>query len=198
LPKKEYNNPLYQIKRSESLLRQLLHSIGYPQAIETNIVFINPEFTLYQAPLIKQFIFPTQIKNYFEKLDTFNTSINNSDKNLANKLVSLHIEKSPYTQLPLYKYEQLKKGINCRFCKSFAISVRGQKCVCGSCGYEETVETAIVRTVKELKLLIPDWKITNSGVMEWCGGVINCRKRVSRILRKNFKPSGELRWTIYE
>lgn len=197
LPKKEYSNPLHQIKRSESLLRQLLQNNGYNLPIEANIVFINPEFTLYQAPLNKHFIFPTQVKSYIQKLNEVESRNNDECRHLANKLASLHIEKSPYTQLPSYKFEHLKKGVNCRFCYSFSISVCEQKCVCGSCGFEENVETAIVRTIKELKLLFPDWKITNSGVLEWCE-IVNCRKRISRILRKNFKSVGKLRWTFYE
>lgn len=197
LPKKEYSNPQHQLKRSKSLLRQLLQNNGYNLSIEANIVFINPEFTLYQAPLNKHFIFPTQVKSYIQKLNAVQISSSDECSHLASKLVSLHIEKSPYTQLPEYKFEQLKKGVYCRFCYSFSISVRGQICICGSCGYEESVETAIVRTIKELMLLFPELKITNSVVMVWCG-LVNCRKRISRILRKNFNAVGKLRWTFYK
>ena len=68
-PNYEYNNPLHQINRSESLLRQMLQNIGYPFPLEANVVFINPEFTMYQAPLKKPFIYPTQVKSYLKKLE---------------------------------------------------------------------------------------------------------------------------------
>ncbi|TCJ04114.1 nuclease-related domain-containing protein [Cytobacillus praedii] len=197
LPNKEYSNPLHQIKRSESLLRQLLQNNGYNLSIEANIVFINPEFTLYQAPLNKHFILPTQVKSFIQKLNAVQISNNDESSHLASKLVSLHIKKSPYTHLPEYKFEQLKKGVNCSFCYSFSISVRGQVCTCGSCGYEESVETAVVRAIKELMLLFPDLKVTNSVVMEWCR-IVNCRKRISRILTRNFKAVGNSRWTFYK
>ena len=44
------NNPLHQKDRCESLLRRLLQDLGYNIPIESNLVFVNPEFYLYQAP----------------------------------------------------------------------------------------------------------------------------------------------------
>ncbi|WP_051633420.1 nuclease-related domain-containing protein [Bacillus sp. UNC41MFS5] len=45
---KDYKNPLDQLKRSKFLLGQLLNNLGYKIPIEGSVVFINPEFTLYQ------------------------------------------------------------------------------------------------------------------------------------------------------
>jgi len=39
---KEIKNPLQQLERSESLLRQLLQNLGYRIPIEAYVVFINP------------------------------------------------------------------------------------------------------------------------------------------------------------
>ncbi len=52
-PKTEITNPLHQLSRSELLLRQLIQSIGFNIPVSASVVFINPEFTLYQAPLNK-------------------------------------------------------------------------------------------------------------------------------------------------
>ncbi|MET3697195.1 nuclease-like protein [Bacillus oleivorans] len=68
-PNSEITNPLTQLTRSESLLRQLLKSLGFNITIKASVVFINPEFTLYQAPLNKPFIFPTQINRFLNKLN---------------------------------------------------------------------------------------------------------------------------------
>lgn len=43
---KEILNPLLQVVRAETLLRQLMQSHGIRLHIEYNIVFVNPEFTL--------------------------------------------------------------------------------------------------------------------------------------------------------
>ncbi|MFO1445210.1 NERD domain-containing protein [Bacillus sp. Bva_UNVM-123] len=57
----EIKNPLNQLQRSESLLNNLLKELRIHAPIVPHLVFINPEFTLYQAPLNTCIIFPTQI-----------------------------------------------------------------------------------------------------------------------------------------
>ena len=112
-------NPLIQLNRSESLLRQLLKNLRFNLPIEASVIFINPEFTLYQAPLNKPFIFPTQIKRYLRKLNDQPSKLKERHKILADQLISLHIENSPFTQLPSYDYDQLQKGITCLKCTFF-------------------------------------------------------------------------------
>lgn len=195
-PKSEIINPLHQLSRSESLLRQLLHNIGFNLPIDASIIFINPEFTLYQTPLNKPFIFPTQINRYLNKLNTTPSKLNGRHKMLADKLISLHIEDSPFKQLPSFDYDQLQKGITCQKCNSFSISVEGQKCVCKECGHEEMVPAAVMRSVEEFKLLFPNQKITTNVIHEWCK-VVKSKKRIKRILEKNFKIAGVHRWSFY-
>ena len=196
-PKKEYNNPLLQLSRSESLLRQLLQNIGYSYPIEAQVVFINPEFTLYQAPLDNPIIFPTQINSYMKKLDAIPSKLNGKDKKLADKLISLHIEENPYTTLPQFKFEHLRKGMTCKLCNSFSISIHRKICICGDCGHEELVNEAVLRNVDEIKLLFPTIKITTNLIFEWCK-VIEFKRTIKRILVKNYKQIGVRQWTYYE
>jgi hypothetical protein len=197
LPKTEYDNPLTQITRSDSLLRQLLHELNANLPIEANVVFINPKFTLYQAPLDKPFIFPTQVTGYLEKLDKSSFRLTDDYKRLADKIVSLHIKKSPYTQLPPYRYEQLRKGLTCCRCDSFSISVEGKKCACLDCGHEELVVEAVLRCVGEIKVLFPGMKVTTNLVYDWCGGVLS-QKRIRRVLIKSFNKVGNGPSAYYE
>ncbi|MBT2721126.1 nuclease-related domain-containing protein [Bacillus sp. ISL-46] len=196
-PQKEYNNPLLQLNRSESLLRQLLQNIGYNYPIESQVVFINPEFTLYQAPLDSPIIFPTQINSYLKKLDAIPSKLNGKDKMLADKLISLHIEENPYTILPHYEYKQVRKGMTCEVCNSFSIYVNGKICKCGDCGHEELVTAAVLRNVSEIKILFPKMKITTNLIFEWCV-VIELKRTIKRILVKNYKQIGVRQWTYYE
>ena len=108
----------------------------------------------------------------------------------------MHIEDSPFTQLPSYDYDQLQKGITCLKCYSFSISVVGKKCVCKECGHEEMVPEAVMRSVKEFKLLFPNQKITTNVIHEWCK-VVESKKEIKRILEKNFKIEGDHRWSFY-
>jgi hypothetical protein len=195
--KTEIKDPLLQLKRSESLLRQLFQRLGYSIPIEGSVIFINPEFTLYQAPLDAPIIFPTQLNRYMKKLYTTPSKLNGMHERLADRLVSLHIEESPYERLPAYDYPRLKKGFTCKVCHSFFIIVVGNKCICGQCNHEEHVDSAVLRHVREFKLLFPDRKVTTNGIFEWCGG-IDSKKRINRILVKNFKSVGAGQWTFYE
>ncbi|WP_338450376.1 nuclease-related domain-containing protein [Niallia oryzisoli] len=82
-PKAEVNNPLTQLSRAESLFQQILLKLGFNLPIDTTVVFINPEFSLYQAPLNKPIILPTQINRHMNKLNLLPAKLTNKHKMLA-------------------------------------------------------------------------------------------------------------------
>ncbi|MEH7331462.1 nuclease-related domain-containing protein [Neobacillus drentensis] len=196
---KEYQNPLDQLNKNTLLLRQLLQNMGYNIPIKGYVVFINPEFTLYQSPPNEPIIHPTQLKKFMKKLNSQPSKLSNKHKMLAEKLVSLHQVESPYTVLPAYSFEKMRKGLTCGICNSFkvSISVSGGKMACHDCGSEEEVETAILRFVEEIKLLFPVKRITTNCVFEWCGGGVS-KKVIRRILKRNFKALGEKKDRYFE
>lgn len=195
--KTEINNPLTQLNRGVSLFRQLLQSLGINMKIDPSVVFINPAFTLYQSPLDKPFIFPTQLDRYLSGLNMIPSKLSNKHLKFAEQLVSLHCTKSPYQQLPIYSFEQLKKGIPCVKCASFKLTVEGTKCVCQACGYREVVGDSVMRNVNEYQLLFPERKITTGIIHEWCGGDV-LKKRIRIILAENFMKMGDRRWAFFE
>jgi hypothetical protein len=195
--KTEINNPLNQLNRGVSLFRQLLQSLGFNMKIDPSVVFINPAFTLYQTPLDKPFIFPTQIDRYLNSLDKTSTKLSNKHKQLAAQLVSLHCTDSPYKQLPVYNFEGLRKGVICLKCASFSIAVEGHNCVCGECGCVEKVGEAVMRSVKEFQLLFPEMKINTNVIYEWCGDLLS-KKRIRNVLEKSFMRVGVRQWTFFE
>lgn len=196
-PKVEYNNPLHQLERSESLLRQLLDNLGYKSAIEGNVVFINPEFTLYQAPLNKPLIFPTQVKRYLKNLDKSPSKLNRKHKLLADKLISLHMGNPPYSQVPDYNYSRLRKGVTCARCNSFSILCESDRCICQDCGYEELVTSAVMRSVNDFRTLFPDEKITTNIIHEWSNAIVS-KRRIRSILGENLNIIGVRQWAYYE
>ncbi|GGH84563.1 hypothetical protein JOD43_003785 [Pullulanibacillus pueri] len=186
----EIKNPLLQLKRSESLLRRLLQDLGFNFSIEPYLIFVNPEFYLYEAPLNLPIIFPTQLKRFIEKLNMKKAKLNEKDSQLADRLLSLHVKSSPYKRVPDYTYATLKKGIICKDCCSLHTDCKGQALIhCNECGHEEKLESAILRSIEELKLLFPDRKLTTNTVFEWCK-IIKSKKTIRRILLKNFKIMG--------
>ncbi|WP_338035459.1 nuclease-related domain-containing protein [Halalkalibacter alkaliphilus] len=186
IPNSEITNPFNQLIRSESLLRRLFQNLGFNLPIHASVVFINPQFTLYQTPLNIPFVFPTQINRYLSKLNTTPSKLNPKHKLLADKLISLHITDSPFKMLPTYDYDLLQKGITCAKCTSFSIAIEGRKCVCKECWHEEAFAGAVLRSAREYKLLFPYRRITTNEMYNWCIA-IDSKRRISKVLQRNLK-----------
>lgn len=196
-PNFEVVNPLHQLSRCESLFRQLLLKNGFNPPTHASVVFINPNFTLYGAPLDKPIIFPTQIEWYVNNLKAKNYKVTDRDMKIANKLMELHQVDTPFSQLPHFEFEQLQKGIVCSECYSFSIVIEKSLYICKHCHHKETITNAILNAIRELQILFPDKKITTNLVYDWCKG-IKSKKTISRMLNTHFKKVGEHRWTYYE
>jgi len=195
--KVEINNPITQLKRTEFLLRQLIHQLGYSITIIPHVVFINPEFILYQASLHLPYIYPNQLNRYVKLLEKNRSQVKKQYALLAEKLIALHMEDSSYRRMPSYTYEELKKGILCEKCNSLFISTERAMIKCNVCGYTESLELAVLRSVKEFKLLFPERKITTKEIYDWClisGGM----RRIKRILDKHYRLIGIHQWAYYE
>ncbi len=187
--KEEVKNPLDQLKRINSLLHPQVKKLGIFIPLEGFVTFVNPEFTLYQAPLNAPIYYPTQLHQLMKKLNQVPSKLDERHKRLADQLISLNQIDSPYTQIPSYKYDQLTKGILCPRCYSFMHSMEDKKMVCPKCGCEEKVDYGVLRSVKELMILFPDKKITTNGIHEWCG-VVRSKKTIRRILLQNYLSIG--------
>ncbi|MGG5255147.1 nuclease-related domain-containing protein [Neobacillus sp. SM06] len=197
-PRKEISNPLDQVKRSEFLLRKLIESYGFHLPIIQHVVFINPEFTLYQAPLDVPLIMPTQINAFMKNYSMAPSTLNSLHYNLAEKLVSLHQIDDPFLRVRRYRFGDLKKGILCGTCYSFMYLVNGgDNLVCPCCGAHEKMDSAVLRNVKELQLLFPDAKITTNLVFDWCEGIVS-KKAFRRVLKGNYQTLGNKKYTYYE
>ena len=191
-------NPLDQIKRSSSLLLQLFQKLGFSQSIDASVVFVNPEFFLYQAPLDKPIYYPTQLKQLLKKLDNEPSKLTSRHAKLADKLISLHQAQSPYSNLkiPAYEYHQLRKDLTCSICHAFSCSVSLGNVVCLNCGHIECVESAVLRCVGEIRLLFPSMRITTNGIFEWSGSIIS-KKQINRVLIKSFSRKGHGKYSYY-
>jgi len=196
-PKKEMSNPLLQLERAQSLLRQLLHKIDYSIPLYPSVVFINPEFMLYQAPLDQPLIFANQLNRFVKNLNSNHSPLGQKHLQLAAKLVSLIETENPYERLPDFRYEELRKGICCAGCCSFAVEVKDSNCICTNCNHIEKVEAAVLRSVKEFKLLFPNEKITTRNIYDWCQ-IIEPSRKIQRILTKNYTKVGVKKWMYYE
>ncbi|RSD22320.1 nuclease-related domain-containing protein [Mesobacillus subterraneus] len=194
---REYKNPITQLTRSATLFRQLLQNLKLNHIVHATTIFINPEFTLYQAPMDQPIILPTQTNRYIKELQNTPSKLEHSHQILAQKLLSLHQVKNPFSNLPDYDYEQLEKGIYCKNCYSFNTYVQKFDLVCGKCGTHEKIGDAVLRTTEEFKLLFPEYRITSANIYKWANSTFS-NKTISRVLQKNFAAIGKNRHTYYE
>lgn len=193
---REYKNPVIQLKRSETLFRQLLQTLKQNYLVESTVIFINPEFTLFNASRDQPIILPSQVNRFLKEINN-PSKLNDGHKKLAQQLISLHQPNNPFTILPKYKYEQIQKGMFCKICDSLLVATKNYDFVCGKCGEHEKIEMAILRNAIEYMLLFPERKITTQSIYEWCNVDLN-KRTFCRILKKNFTPYGNTRDTYYK
>jgi len=194
---REYKNPVNQIDRSATLLRMLLQKLQQNYLIQASVIFINPEFTLYQAPRDIPIILPTQVNRFLKDFDKTPSTLNDGHKKLAQRLISLHQTKNRYTVLPAYHYDHLEKRTYYNHCGSFQIAKKRNVFICEKCGEQERLELAILRSAKEYKLLFPERRLTTTGIYEWCKVDLS-KKTICRILQKHFSVFGHTSDTYYE
>lgn len=197
LPNTEILNPLHQLQRAETLLFQLLKQHGISTPIESYLIFTNPQFTLYQAPINPSIIHPTQLPAFIDKIRPSAPSLNTHHEKLAKTLHSLHNATSSSPDMPTYSFDTLRKGIYCLQCLSFAISLRGQYCYCEQCRHGEPFSAAVLRNAHEFKQLFPTDHMTTRAIHKWCGehGTI---RRIRSVLDNHFVKKGSNHGSHYE
>ncbi|WP_189655182.1 nuclease-related domain-containing protein [Bacillus sp. HNG] len=194
----EIKNPLLQLTRSESLFRQLLQQLRSDFTIESHLVFINPEFYLYQASPNLPIIFPSQLKRFICSLNAQPSRLVERHHTLAKNLLSQHIKKSPYSIVPAYNFDEFAKGILCSVCWSgFMVSGSQHKLTCRKCGNVEDIKTAILRSVKELKILFPDIRISTKTIFDWCNTVKD-KRTIRKVLANNYNYVSLGKYSYYE
>lgn len=192
----EVKNPLLQLQRSESLLRRLLQKLGVKTPLKALLIFINPEFQLYQATMNLPAIFPAQINRYFDKLKLNSQPPNKIHLMLAEKLMSLHLEDIPYGRRFEYTFDELEKGVKCTSCGLFMSLINKNNLKC-SCGSIEKTEFAILRSVEEYKILFPEEKITTKSIHMFCN-ILNSKRSIQKILSKYYQLNGFGKTSYYE
>ncbi|KON86517.1 hypothetical protein AF332_06540 [Sporosarcina globispora] len=197
LSKTEIKNPLLQLQRSETLLRGLLKDFGFHLPIKSHLIFINPCFHLYQAPINMPAVFPPQVKRFLEKLKAVPNVAKSKNMKLAERLKARCLKENPYVRKPEYTYDQLRKGIVCGSCSAFLVPITQGFLKCEKCGSKEKMDTAVLRSVEEFAVLFPDRKITTNTIIDWCDG-IGSKKVVQRILVRNYEKKGKGKSSYYQ
>lgn len=192
----EIRNPLHQLKRMEILLKNTLQQTEFHFSLLSHVIFVNPEFYLYQAPLDLPLVFSTQIQEFIKTLQSLSPQHQARQNDVIKFLESRRLTRSTYEKLPTYTYKQLRKGIVCCECSAFLSAVTNRRLICKRCNTLEGIETAIKRNVIEFITLFPEIKVTTNKIYDWCM-VIQSKKSIRRVLKKHLTPVGIGRQTYY-
>ena len=133
---------------------------------------------------------------HVNEMDKIRTPLKKHHYQLAQKLCNSHIPRSPYTKLPEYDYDSLKKRVYCWRCSGWIRSSNRRTNICKKCGYKELNSKTILRHIQEFQMLFPDRKLTSPIIYEWCGELFS-KKSIQLALSKNYKSSGVKRARYY-
>ena len=181
-------NPSIQLKRTQARLEMLLTALKIQMPIEAYVVYINPEFTLMDAQENADYLLPSQIPDYFHKLQV-GGEIGPDQQRLADSLIRMHNPRYFAEELPTIDYGKLRKDLFCLACGS-AVRLDGIKSVfCPVCRKRERTTKTIAHNIEKFRLLFPDEKVTTPRMAEWCG--MENKDRVYRVLCNNFQAVGK-------
>ena len=195
---KEIGNPLTQLSRTTSLVRQLFQQWHTELSVVGSVIYVNPTFTLYHASPKDPLILPNQIQAHFSKLDSQHVALNRNHRYLAERLLSQHRNDANFHQLiPEYGYQNLRLGVTCRECGSFDIQLNQRMSYCRKCKYSCSTDDMILEQIKEFKLLFPQEKLTTKVVYDWCSESIS-KARITRVLSSEYTRMGQTHGTFFE
>lgn len=193
---KEILNPAIQLERSSTLMRQFLDERGISMKLEGHVVFVNPEFILYQSNRNQRYILPGMLRRHANDLNKEVGELSNLHRKCADVLCSENLLETPYSDLPEYTFDSLRKGILCHRCSAEINDLTGRLFICKACGYRETAQRSVLRHIREYLLLFSDSKLSTGVIHEWCDRTPS-RYTIRTVLNKNFQARRSGRWKEY-
>ena len=188
--------PSTQLETAETYFKIFLEEYRFNFPVYTNVLFINPEFTLYQMSPRQNIVMPSMMNKHLKELNKIKTPLNASHKRLGQVLNERHITENVYADIPEYTYESLPKGPTCLKCQSFKMKIVERSTLCEECGFKEKNTCVILRKIKEFKILFPKEKINTQTIFDW-GGKIYLKQTIRKVLIKNYQEMGCGRGTYY-
>lgn len=186
----EFVSPAGQLNRTTTLLRNLVSQWDHKQSILSTVVFVNPSFLLYEAKQSDPFLFLPQIESHFNRINRRSSKLSVKTRHIADRLLEEGQKELPYhRKLPLYDFQDLKKGLSCSCCGSFNLKNSTKVSCCENCGQIISLNTLFLSEVQAVRCLFPDKPLTSNLMYDWCGGTLS-KRRISAILRAEFSLNG--------
>lgn len=199
LTNQEIRNPLHQLDRTKILLQQYLKKHNLSFAVNPYVVFVHPEFHLYQAPVNTPIIFLPQIFRFMKQLENIPCKLHSQHKKLEKLLTTNHQSYSSRSIIPNYSYASLRKGILCKKCNGTMKEVGRKYTICLRCSSREEYDKAVKRNIKDFTYLFPDKKINVKTVAEWLDHQTSSFRIRTHLSRKfNVIHSGKCSYYVFK
>lgn len=197
LGKKSIRNPLHQLQRTELLLQQYFNTLQFTLPVKSYLVFMHPEFTLYNAPHKLPIILPSQLNRFIGQLDNTPCRIDKQHHNIANLLQSRHSQFSLFEQAIKFNEKTLTAGILCKRCNGVMEEYNLRKVICPQCSHVEGFVPAILRSIEDYYYLFPNRQITVKNVYDWLQHSVS-KHKIRKTLSSKLTKVGNGRGTHYK
>ena len=192
----EIKNPQHQLTRCASLLRHLLQSTGFNLNITAKLVFVNPEFTLYQAPRTSEIVFPTQLNRFIDRLKTESCNLGHQHHRIAKQLLEKRVKENRHETKFDFQFNELKKGILCCDCYGFMSRYSNRNMICDKCKKKQSIDSALLRSIEEFRFLFLNEKLTKKRIYEFCDFTVS-EDTIRKLLNKKFRLIYQGRTSYY-
>ncbi|SFQ14181.1 nuclease-related domain-containing protein [Salibacterium halotolerans] len=193
---KEIKSPLLQLRKNESLLRQLMQQLHWDIPVHAFLIFMNPLFTLYHASPDMPILFPSQTERFHQNWKRDSLPSGEKEERMAEHLLERSTTIPFPSRTPPYTFTDLQKGILCAACFSF-MKKEKRMVICPECQTTVSRDQGVLQSVEEFRLLFPDERLTTNTIIEWCGGGLSPRS-IRRILTTNFQIRGRGKYASYQ
>src|SRR5699024_10874483 len=119
----------------------------------------NPDFTLYGATPQLPLIFPPQIHRFLTRINENTNPISEKERLIAQRLLQQIKENTVHEDRPVFKLEDLRKGVYCENCRSQLQGEGRTYITCSNCKKRITMEEALLVAITQFHLLFPNKKI---------------------------------------
>ncbi|MGP9041621.1 nuclease-related domain-containing protein [Cytobacillus kochii] len=186
---KEIKNPHLQIQRNETLLHQFLTKHKLNIAFDYLLVFVHPEFMLYDRTKKQNVILPPQIPRLLRELNQIDIQHSPFHTKIVHTFLSHHKEEMNYARKIDYCTEDLVKGVVCRECSGQMRRASLRKFHCSKCRRNISSYDALSEAIKDFIILFPSEKVTKTAIYDWCGGAISS-SAIQRFLQEKYTLNG--------
>lgn len=167
---KEWINPIIQVDNQRNKFNKLLSPMNYQLPVHSNVVFINPDqtiYNLYEHPKIHIY------SNIKKRLRSINKENRIDHSELLNYLTLNRVTQSKYYQSIDVDLDKVKKGIVCNECFEFLVTLHRKKYLCAKCNKSFTSKQAAIELIQEMKIMNKNLKRSSYWMAELCGRQIS-------------------------